>query len=55
MAIGVISGCNSFGCIKISGCQLALGKLGQCLQKNPQNRIILDYDIKGFCDKILHE
>ena len=34
---------------------MVLGKLGQCLQKNPHNRIILDYDIKGFFDNISHE
>ena len=55
LAIDAKSDCNSFGFIKISGFQLALGKLGQCLQNNPHNRIILDYDIKGIFDNISHE
>lgn len=53
-AIDVLSDPNSFGFRKMRSCHIALGKLARVLQKNPENRFILDYDIKSFFDEVSH-
>lgn len=53
-AIDAISDPNSYGFRQNRSCHNAIGKIARILQINPHNRIILDYDIKGFFDNICH-
>jgi RNA-directed DNA polymerase len=54
-AIDVLSDPNSYGFRKHRSCHMAISKVSKCLVKNPQDRITLDFDIKGFFDNINHK
>jgi RNA-directed DNA polymerase len=54
-AIDVLSDPYSFGFRKSRSCHMAISVAALCLQKNPEKRTVLDYDIKGFFDNIHHD
>ena len=54
-AVDAISDPNSYGFRKCRNCHHAIGKIANILQKNPHNKIILNYNIKGFFDNICHD
>lgn len=54
-AIDVLSDPNSYGFRKYRNCHMAISKVSKCLIRNPQERMILDFYIKGFFDNLNHK